>query len=301
MKSLSILILLFVLLLNGCGSNNKRNNEKIVAVSTITIINDIVKNVAGDKVEAVSICGVGYDPHTYKSVPEDSRTIAKADIVFVNGFGLEGWINKLIEAAGGGKEIVTVTSGIQPLRDTKGHGDPDPHCWFNAQYAKIYADNIAKGLAKIDPENKEFYFNNAANYKLQLDSLDRWTTDQIKKIPQQKRILVTSHDAFRYFGLAYGIRVEALQGISTEARVQTADVGNLVKLIKSTGLNAVFIETSVNPKLIEQIALETNAKVGGTLFSDSIGNENTPGGSYIGAFKHNVNTIVNSLADNKNE
>jgi manganese/zinc/iron transport system substrate-binding protein len=294
---LLIITFFLVLTLSGCNEKDSYKNNRILAVSTITIINDMVKNIAGDKVEAVSICGIGYDPHTYKSVPEDSRTIARADIVFVNGFGLEGWIDKLIEAAGGDKEVITVTNGIQPIRDSKGHGDPDPHCWFDPKYAKIYIENITRGLMSIDSVNADFYRNNAENYKLKLDSLNTWTIEQINKIPEGKRILVTSHDAFRYFGEAYGIQVEALQGISTEARAQTADVARLVNLIQRSGLKAVFIETSVNPKLIEQISLETNARIGGTLFSDSVGDENTQEGTYIGAFKHNVNTIVNALME----
>jgi ABC-type Zn uptake system ZnuABC Zn-binding protein ZnuA len=287
---------IFALPFSGCRTNNDPGkNEKPVVVSTITIINDMVKQIAGDKVKAVSICGIGYDPHTYKSVPEDSRIIAGADLVFVNGFGLEGWIDKLIKAASGDKKVITVTDGIIPLKDEKGHGDPDPHCWFNAELAKIYILNITEGLSEIDPENKEYYEKNADKFLEELDELHRWTLDQIKSIPENKRILVTSHDAFRYFGEAYNIRVYALQGISTEAKAQTKDVAEIVNLIKNADLPSVFIETSVNPKLLEQIASETGAVIGGTLYSDSIGEEGTSGDSYTGAFRYNVETIVNAL------
>lgn len=277
--------------------NEKSTGDKLVVVSTITIINDMVKNIGGEKVEAISICGIGLDPHTYKSVPGDSRIIASADIVFVNGFGLEGWITKLISSAGGNKPVFVVSDGIEPLRDVRGHGDPDPHCWFNAQLAKDYVDNILNGLIEVDPENADYYCETAEAYKLQLDSLHSYTLDMISRIPEKQRILVTSHDAFRYFGEAYGIRVEALQGISTEAKAQTADVAALVDLIKEFNLPAVFIETSVNPKLLEQIASETQAKIGGVLFSDSIGDEGTTGGSYIGAFRQNVETITKALTE----
>ncbi len=281
----------------ACSGDERSTGNKLVAVSTITIINDMVRNVGGDKVEAISICGVGIDPHTYKSVPGDSRTIAGADIVFMNGFGLEGWITKLISAAGGSKPVFNVTEGIEPLRDDLGHGDPDPHCWFDARLAKVYVDNILNGLIAVDPDNEDYYRTNAAIYKAELDSLHQFAMDRISSIPEKHKILVTSHDAFRYFGEAYGIRVEALQGISTEAKAQTADVAALVDLIKKTKLPAVFIETSVNPKLLEQIASETQAKVGGVLFSDSIDEDGKPGGSFIGAFKHNVETITNALTD----
>lgn len=277
-------------------TENNFSGNKIKAISTITIINDMVKSIGGDKVEGKSICAVGLDPHTYKSVPGDSKLIAAADIVFMNGFGLEGWITKLISAAGGNKPLIQVTEGIKPLLDDKGHGDPDPHCWFNAELAKVYVENILQGLISIDPENEQYYKENANAYKLQLDSLHVYTLQKIKSIPESHRILVTSHDAFRYFGEAYGIRVEALQGISTEAKAQTADVAALVDLIKKTKLPSVFIETSVNPKLLEQIASETEATIGGVLFSDSIGDPGTEGGSFIGAFRHNVNSITSALS-----
>lgn len=291
-------LLLVALSSQGCGSGElKSSGDKLAAVSTINIINDMVKNIGGDKVEAISICEVGIDPHTYKSVPGDSRTIAGADIVFMNGFGLEGWITKLISAAGGNKPVITVSEGIQPLRDDRGHGDPDPHCWFDARLAKVYVDNILNGLIAVDPDNEDYYRTNAETYKADLDSLHQFAMDRISSIPDRHKILITSHDAFRYFGEAYGIRVEALQGISTEAKAQTADVAALVDLIKKTKLPAVFIETSVNPKLLEQIASETQAKVGGVLFSDSIDEHGKPGASFIGAFKHNVETITNALTD----
>ncbi len=296
-KTVVILIPLFFMIACNSAENNI-SGDKLVVVSTINIINDIVKHIGGDKVEAISICGVGIDPHTYKSVPGDSRIIASADVVFMNGFGLEGWITKLISAAGGNKPVFVVTDGIKPLKDESGHGDPDPHCWFNALLAKEYVDNILFGLIEVDPDNADYYYETAEAYKHQLDSLHTFALDMISGIPQDRRILVTSHDAFRYFGEAYGMRVEALQGISTEAKAQTADVAELVDLIKKFNLPAVFIETSVNPKLLEQIASETQAKIGGVLYSDSIDEEGTPGGNFIGAFKLNVETITNALKGN---
>lgn len=293
-----LILFISVLMFYSCGSRNADSNDKLVAVSTITIINDMVKQIAGDKVEAVSICGVGYDPHTYKSVPADSRTIARSDIVFINGFGLEGWINKLVDAAGGERPVITVSEGITPLTDPTGYGDFDPHCWFDAKLAKVYVQNILNGLIQIDSENEEYYKGNAGKFMEQLDSLDSWTHKMINSIPEQHKILITSHDAFRYFGNAYRMKVEGLQGISTEAKVQTGDVARLVDFINSVKLLAVFVESSVNPRLLEQIASETTAKIGGTLFSDSIGDEGTPGGSFIGAFKHNVETITTALNGN---
>jgi ABC-type Zn uptake system ZnuABC Zn-binding protein ZnuA len=295
MKKILLLVFVVSLLLTGCNNRNEQSSGKIVAVSSITIIGDVVKHIGGDKVESISICAVGIDPHTYHPKPEDVRTIAKSDITFINGFTLEHWMEELIDNAGGDRPKITVTEGVTPMTDEKGFGDPDPHAWFDVKNVKIYAQNIAKGLIELDPDNKDYYNTNLENYLKQLNELEAWIHTEIEKIPEQKRVIITSHDAFRYFGKAYGVEVHGLQGLSTEAKVQTEDVTRVVDLIKARGLRSVFIETSVNPKLLEQVSAETGAKIGGTLFSDSIGNEGTEGGSYIGAVRENVKTIVNAL------
>ena len=295
---LMLLIAVFSISILSCGGKQNagtNKTDKIIAVSTITVINDIVKNIGGDKVEAKSICGVGIDPHTYKAKPNDPRTVSESDIVFINGFGLEHWIEEMVRNAGGNKKVVTVTEEITPMTDEKGFGDPDPHAWFNVQYIKTYSNNITKALIEMDKQSESYYKQNLDNYLKKLDSLDSWVKNEIQKIPEQKRVLITSHDAFRYFGKAYGLEVNGLQGISTEAKAQTEDVKKLVDLIKERKLSSVFIETSVNPKLLEEISKETGAKVGGTLYSDSVGDEGTFEGTYIGAVTHNVNTIVNAL------
>jgi len=289
-------IILTVSILFGCGGkDNKIKSGKIRTVSSITIINDIVKNIGGDKIEAVSICGVGLDPHTYKPKPNDPRLISESDIVFINGFALEHWIEEMVRNAGGNKKVVTVTEGLTPMTDEKGYGDPDPHAWFNVQNVKTYATNIEKALSEYDKPNAQYYKQNLESYLKKLDSLDAWIKTEIAMIPAEKRVLITSHDAFRYFGKAYGLEVRGLQGISTEAKAQTEDVKKLIDLIKERKLSSVFIETSVNPKLLEEISKETGATVGGTLFSDSVGNEGTPEGTYTGAVTFNVNTIVKAL------
>lgn len=281
----------------SCGKDDSKpsGDGKLKAVSTITIINDIVKNIGGDKVDAVSICGVGVDPHTYHPKPSDPRLAAEAGLIFINGLGLEHWMEEMIAGAGGDKKVVRVTDGISPLTDEKGFGDPDPHAWFDVKNAGIYAANIAKALAEADPANKAFYESNLASYLKKLDELDAWVKEQISSIPEQQRVLITSHDAFRYFGKAYGMEVKGLQGISTESKVRTEDFRFLIDMIKSRGIRSVFAETSVNPKLLEQIAAETGAGIGGLLFSDSVGNEGSPEGTYEGAVRHNVNTIVRAL------
>jgi ABC-type Zn uptake system ZnuABC Zn-binding protein ZnuA len=293
----TIIAAVLTLTMFGCGSktDNKNKNGKITAVSSITIINDVVRNIGGDKVDSKSICGVGVDPHTYKPKPNDPRLVSESDIVFINGFTLEHWIEEMVRNAGGKKKVVTVTDGLTPMTDEKGYGDPDPHAWFNVQNVKTYAINIEKAFSEFDKPNESYYKQNLDTYLKKLDSLDAWIKLEIQKIPQEKRVLITSHDAFRYFGKAYGLEVRGLQGISTEAKAQTEDVKKIIDLMKERKLSSVFIETSVNPKLLEEISRETGAKVGGTLYSDSVGDDGTFEGTYIGAVTHNVNAIVNAL------
>ncbi|MCX7877178.1 MAG: zinc ABC transporter substrate-binding protein [Ignavibacteria bacterium] len=297
-KSCSKYILFPVLTLSIISCKEKNENQrtdKILAVSSITIIADMVKYIGGDKVDSRSICPVGTDPHTYKPKPSDPKSIAESDIVFINGLGLEHWIEEMIRNAGGNKKVVKVTDGIEPLKDEKGYGDPDPHAWFDVNLAKIYVRNIADALAEVDKPNELYYLQNLNDYLLKLDSLDSWIRKQIAEIPEMQRVLITSHDAFRYFGRAYGLEVRGLQGISTEARPQTEDIKKIVDLIKERKLKAVFIETSVNPKLLQEISRETSARVGGTLYSDSLGEEYSDEGTYIGAVIHNVKTITSAL------
>lgn len=287
-------VLLLTLL--GCNNNNETIEDgKIKAVSTITIINDMVKNIGGEKVNAVSICPVGTDPHTYIAKPSDPKMVSESDIVFINGLGLEHWMEQMIKNAGGERPVVTVTEGITPMYDESGFGDPDPHAWFNLELTKIYAKNIANGLISVDPENESYYNSNLKNYVSELDNAHNEAKRQILEIPQESRVLITSHDAFRYFGNAYGLEVHGLQGISTESKPRTEDVKNIIDLVKEKNLKAVFIETTVNPALLQQITNETGAVIGGTLYSDSIGEPGSDGETFISAFKSNVAKVINAL------
>lgn len=292
-------VLIIALLSFSCGNGNKENEQerrgRIRVISTITIIDDLVKQIGKDKIESSVICDVGTDPHTYKPKPGDPKKVSESDLVFINGFGLEHWIEEMVRNAGGNKKVITVTEGLTAITDEQGYGDPDPHLWFNVEYVKTYSKNIMEAFVLADPVNKEFYMNNYNSYVKELDKLHTDILEGVKQIPESQRVLITSHDAFRYFGKAYGFEVRGLQGISTEAKVQTEDVKNLIDYIKSKGLKSVFIETSVNPKLLEQISSETGAKVGGTLYSDSLGDPGKETGTYIGAVKYNVNTIINAL------
>lgn len=223
--------------------------------------------------------------------------IARSDLVLLNGLQLEGWLTELARHAGGTRPMIKVTEGIVPLEDEERRGEPDPHAWFDVRNMHYYVDNIVRGLMIVDPEGEEIFAERAQQYKEKLDELDEWVREQIAALPEDRRILITSHDAFRYFGEAYGVRVMALQGISTEAQPQTRDVIELVRAVRTYNIPAVFIETSVNPKMLEQIARDAGTRIGGELFSDSIGHPDYEGGTYLGMVRYNVQTFVEAMKD----
>ncbi len=286
-----------VLLLAGCGrAGSAPETDKPVAVATLTMVADMVQQVGGDRVEVRCIMKPGSDPHLYKPVPNDLRLVAGADIVFINGLGIEGWITDLIANAPGKRPVVAVTDGMTAERSETYHGEPDPHGWFDVRNALVYVDNIEKGLAQMDPTGAEHYRARAESYRAELRELDVWVRAELAKVPAGRRKLVTSHDAFHYFGKAYDFEVLAVQGVSTESQPNSEDVIKLVKEIKNAGVPAVFVETSVNPKMLEYVAEQAGARVGGQLFSDSCGAPGTPGGSYVGMVRENVRIIVEALA-----
>lgn len=292
-----IVSLCIVILVSGCSGSEGSERDRPLVVATTTIIADVAEEIAGGRVEVYCIMPVGGDPHVYQPVPGDARMISRSDLVLMNGLQLEGWLTELARHAGGTRPMIEVTEGVKPLEDKERHGEPDPHAWFDVRNMHYYVDNIVRGLVKVDPEGKEEYRQRADDYKAMLDSLDAWVREQIETLPEERRILITSHDAFRYFGEAYGIRVMALQGISTDAQPQTKDVIELVRAVRTHNIPAVFIETSVNPKMLEQIARDAGTRIGGELFSDSTGPPDHEGGTYPGMVRYNVRTFVEAMKD----
>jgi ABC-type Zn uptake system ZnuABC Zn-binding protein ZnuA len=274
----------------GTGSADK----PVHAVATTTMIADLVGQIGGHRVKVTGIMAPGGDPHVYKPVPADADAIAKADVVFVNGLKLEHWVDDLITNARG-KRVVVVTEGVRHRASPLDAQVPDPHVWFDVARWRQAAANVAKGLAAADPAGAATYTENAALYDRQLSALDTWVKSRVATVPAGRRKLVTSHDAFAYFGEAYGFEVIPVQGISTDADASTQDVVRVVELVKKAGVPALFVETSVNPKLIEQVARETDTRVGGALYSDSTGPLDSNAGSYIGMVRDNVGLIVEGL------
>jgi len=272
--------------------------DKIKVVSSASIFQDMAMNIGGDKIEAFSIVPIGGDPHLYDPKPSDAQLVKSADIILVNGLTFEGWINKLIDNSGTSAKVYTITEGINVIKSDKYKNAADPHAWMDASNGLKYIENIKIALIETDPINADFYTENYEKYKAEIDALDTYISAEIKKIPEAKRMLVTSHDAFAYYGKRYNIRLNALKGISTEAETQTSDMVRVAKAIQKSEVPAIFIESTINPQVIQQIARDNNVKIGGELFADSIGDEDSEGPTYVKMLRHNTDVIVKALSQN---
>ena len=284
-----------LILLCGLFSLTLAAQDKKIVVSSASMMWDMVKNIAGDKVDNKLIVPIGGDPHIYDPTPADAQKVANADLIFVNGLTFEGWINELIENSGTKGKTITVTEGINAISSSIYKNAYDPHAWMDVSLALIYIKNIKDGLVELDPKNTDFYNSNYSNYKERLEDLDAYIMKNINKIPEAQRILITSHDAFSYYGRRYGLQVEGVIGISTESEAQTSDMIRIQETIKDSGVPAIFVETTINPQLLEQIAKDNNVSIGGSLFADSIGEKGSGGHSYYDMLKSNTDVIVNAL------
>ncbi|MDB4286099.1 zinc ABC transporter substrate-binding protein [bacterium] len=269
--------------------------EKLKVLATTSFLADMAKNIAGDRAEVVSLMPIGGDPHIYDPVPGDALKVAQADLIFKNGFHLEGWLNEMIENSGNNGPVVTVTDGIDVLKSADYDNAYDPHAWMNLLFGIIYIDNMKDALVTYDPANREYYEANHRAYRKELEALDKFILKQIQLIPENRRILITSHDAFRYFGNRYGLQVESVLGTSTEADVQTGDMLHLVQVIKEKGVPSIFIESTINPKLLKQLAGDIGIVIGGKLFADSLGDKESGADTYMNMLKQNAMLIVQGL------
>ena len=276
------------------------DDRVFVAVCSTTQVADFTRQLAGDRWEVHCVLRPGQDPHLYQTKPNDVALVERADLCLQNGWHLEGgdWMTKLAKAAG--KPLVSCTQQVEPLViDAEGVQVQDPHAWFSPLNAGIYVRNILRGLSQIDPLHEHEYEARAELYLRQLQALHAWIQKQVNAIPAERRILVTSHDAFGYFCQTYGFRGAAPAGWSTGAEVggdiTPARRQHVVDSIRSFQVRAIFVETSVNEKLIRQIADEAGVSIGGKLYSDSMGRSGSAGETYLGMMRENVLTIVMGL------
>jgi zinc/manganese transport system substrate-binding protein len=274
--------------------------DKMPVIATFSVLGDLVKNVGGDRIELGTLVGSNADSHVYAPTPADAKRVGAAKVVFINGLGFEGWITRLIKASGTKATTVTVSKGIKTRKmeeDDHGHGPraTDPHAWQSVANAKIYAANIRDGLVAADPDGKSAYEANASAYLAKLDALETEVKTVIGKIPADRRRIITSHDAFGYFGAAYGIEFIAPTGVSTEAAVSARDVAKIIAQIRKQKVPAVFMENVTDPRMMEQIAKESGAKIGGRLFSDALSDEKGPAPSYIEMMRNNIHQLATAL------
>jgi zinc/manganese transport system substrate-binding protein len=263
-------------------------------VASFSILGDFVRNVGGDRVNVTTLVGPDGDVHVYTPAPEDAKRIADAKLVVINGFGLEGWLPRLVQSSGGKATMVTATDGIAPHRLGS---ETDPHAWQSVVNAKIYVSNIAKALEAADPADAEVFKANEKGYEAKLDALDREVRAAIAQIPPERRKVISTHDAFGYFAAEYGITFIAPLGVSTDSEPSARDIASIVNQIKAAKIPAVFFENITDPRLMRQIAAETGARIGGTLNSDSLSPENGSAPTYIDMVRHNIKALTSALAD----
>ena len=270
--------------------------DKPLVVASASMIADIAKNIGGNHINIEMIVPIGGDPHLHEPTPDNVRLVANADIILINGLTFEGWITELIDNSGTDGETYIVTDGVEVLTNQTYKNSADPHAWMNASNGIIYAQNIKNALVALDPTNESSYEANYSSYMNLLKDLHEEIITKIQTIPADQRILITSHDAFQYYGEAYNIRLEAIIGISTEAEAQTSDIIRVNKVIREHNIPAIFVESTINPKLINQLATDNDISIGGELYADSLGDEQSPADTYINMLRYNTETIVTALS-----
>ncbi len=306
--------------------------DKLKVVASFSILGDIVSEVGGDRVEVSTLVGPDGDAHVFQPAPADAEAMAQADVIVANGLGFEGWMDRLVEASGTKAAVVTASNGVTPIafsedgqddhadeaghegHDHEGHGDhsehaehaghedhdhgaSDPHAWQSVTNVALYVGTIERGLAAADPEGAGAYRANANAYMAELDALDAEIRAAVANLPADRRIIVTSHDAFGYFAAAYGLTFLAPQGLSTEAEASAQDVAALITQIRDEGIGAVFVENIADRRLLDQIASETGAAIGGTLYSDALSGPEGPAATYLAMMRHNLSQLTAALTN----
>ena len=275
--------------------------DKVKAVASFSILGDMVRQVGGDRVEVVTLVGPDGDAHVFSPTPAGAKMLAKADVFFVNGLGFEGWMERLEKSSGFKGKTIVASEGVKPRTMVEEEGGTpetitDPHAWQDLANGKIYAANIRDGLIATDPDGKSVYEANAAKYLDAIAKEGEAVKEAIGKLPPERLRIITSHDAFGYFGAAYGLEIIAPEGVSTESEASAQDVAKIIRQIKAEKIPAVFIENITDHRLLDQIARETGAKIGGTLYSDALSGPDGPASTYLDMFRHNVGTLTGALS-----
>jgi zinc/manganese transport system substrate-binding protein len=271
----------------------------VPVVASFSILGDMVRQLGGDRVALRVIAGPNVDAHSFQPRPSDAEAVRGARLVVRNGLGFDSWVDRLVRSAGYRGTVATASEGITPrkLEDDHGHdhGAQDPHAWQDLRHGQAYARNIAAALAAADPEGAPVYRARAEDYLARLAALDAWVRQQVATVPEARRQVVTSHDAFGYFAAAYGVRFMAPQGISTDSEPSAAEVARLIRLLKRQGITALFLENMANPATLRRLASEAGVKVQGQLYADALSAPDGPAPGYEAMFRHNLGLLVPAM------
>ena len=298
------LVVLFALVICFSCKNDSKSNGKLNVVTTTSMITDLVENIGGDYINLQGLMGSGVDPHLYKASEGDVTKLVNANVIFYNGLHLEGKLVEVFEKMGTASKTPIALGDVLDKSTLIGSNyfasSYDPHVWFDINYFRQFTKKVTQVLSEKDPDNAANFRANERAYLLRLENLQSRITTIIETLPRDKRILVTAHDAFNYFGKAYDFEVVGLQGLSTATEAGVQDVQNLSTFIIENNIKAIFVESSVPKRTIEALQAAVISKghevaIGGTLYSDALGNAGTVEGTYVGMFEYNVNTIVNAL------
>lgn len=304
MKTVKILALtIFIVLLTACSnvSEGEADNDKLKIVATYSIIADMTENIVGDKAEVYSMVPIGTDPHMYDPLPKDSSKVSSADLIFYNGLNLEtgkGWFQDLLDVTNKKEVAFAVSDEVSPmyLSEKGKETQIDPHAWLDIQNAIKYVDLITKHVIEKDPDNQEFYLTNQTEYVKELNELDQYAKEAVEIIPQEKRILVTSEGAFKYFSKAYGFESAFIWEINTDSQGTPEQMKQIINIIEEDQVPALFLETSVNPKTMETISNETGVPIHSKIFTDSLAKKGEEGDTYIKMIKWNIDKVVEGLS-----
>lgn len=279
--------------------------DKLPVVASFSILGDLVRVVGGDRVAVTTLVGPDEDAHVFAPKPADAKALLAAKLVVTNGLGFEPWAGKLIKSAGYKGKTVVATQGVNArhMAEEKGHAghaheELDPHAWQNPNNVVFYVRNIAAGLSQVDAAGASTYQANAEAYVQELQALDAWAKAQITSIPQAKRKVITSHDAFGYFAAHYGVQFLAPQGVNTETEPSAKQVARLIRQIQREKIRAVFVENMANPQLIAQLSKDAGATLGASLYADALSPAGQPGATYLQMLRHNVTQLVTGMRQN---
>lgn len=270
--------------------------QTVQAVASFSVLADIVENIGGEHVVVKSLVGPNGDPHSFEPTPKDGQALAQADLVFVSGLGMEGWMDRLVAASGYKGRTVVASEGINTRQmEEDGKTVTDPHAWNSMQNGVTYATNVMNALIAADPDDAGYFRQRGSAYIAQLTQLDNWAQQAFAQVPEARRKVLTSHDAFGYFGQRYGVHFLSPVGFSTDSEASASDVAGLITQLKKEKIHLYFIENQTDPRLVQQIASASGAKSGGELYPEALTEKGGEADSYVKAFRHNVSVMIASM------